>query len=392
MKILLASHTSMEGSIVVGSHQLARSFARSGHEVLHLATPLTPGYLKDLKVTSLRRHRTKPLATSADGGSGVVELIPFSVVPLRLQARFGPVQNVALATMLPPLRRLLGSAGFHAVDLLLIDEPFYSGIWNHLECETVVYRPTDVYPLFLRNRRIAALERAILAAAHGVISTSCVVDEHVSSLLERSIPRMVLENGVEYDHISAPAARPSEYERIPEPRVVYVGSLDDRFDWQALFDGARYLRDVQFVLIGPFRAIPSGASEFGNLHILGPRDYQVIPGYLQHADMGLLPLNDHPANQGRSPMKLFEYMAAGLGVVARATVELKRRGLPLVSLYRESKDFGGALESSLASGTDRQSARTIAREYSWHNRSERILDFVAKVRGVMHSLLQGVAV
>ena len=34
----------------------------------------------------------------------------------------------------------------------------------------------------------------------------------------------------------------------------------------------------------------------------------------------------HPANNGRSPMKFYEYLAAGIPVFTRATDEIKRRG------------------------------------------------------------------
>ena len=89
--------------------------------------------------------------------------------------------------------------------------------------------------------------------------------------------------------------------------------------------------DIEFVIIGSGSHLARmAATPLSNLRILGARPYAVLPAYLRHAHAGLLPLNDHPANAGRSPMKLYEYAAAGLPVLATRTAELARRGLPFV--------------------------------------------------------------
>jgi glycosyltransferase involved in cell wall biosynthesis len=89
--------------------------------------------------------------------------------------------------------------------------------------------------------------------------------------------------------------------------------------------------DIEFIIIGGGPDCATiAASPLRNLRLLGPRPYAMLPAYLQHAHAGILPLNDHPANAGRSPMKLYEYAAAGLPVLATRTPELVRRTLPFV--------------------------------------------------------------
>ena len=53
--------------------------------------------------------------------------------------------------------------------------------------------------------------------------------------------------------------------------------------------------------------------------------YQSIASELHRARVGLLPLSASRENEGRSPMKLYEYLAAGLRVLARSTSTLVER-------------------------------------------------------------------
>ncbi len=44
MNIVFLSHSAFHPSMVVGSHQLARSYAQSGHRVLHISLPFSLGH------------------------------------------------------------------------------------------------------------------------------------------------------------------------------------------------------------------------------------------------------------------------------------------------------------------------------------------------------------
>ncbi|HKY01500.1 MAG TPA: glycosyltransferase, partial [Burkholderiales bacterium] len=170
---------------------------------------------------------------------------------------------------------------------------------------------------------------------------------------------------------------PPEYADLPGPRAVYAGALDDRFDFEQMHALAQL--PLQIVLIGP--ATPNASGVLGslpNVHLLGPRPYRSLPGYLQHAQIGLLPLTRHPANEGRSPMKLFEYGAAGLPVIASATRELKRRALPFVRLAENSESFIEHARELIEAEATRVELAKIARQhsaaYAWAGRAQLLLD------------------
>jgi glycosyltransferase involved in cell wall biosynthesis len=196
---------------------------------------------------------------------------------------------------------------------------------------------------------------------------------------------MLLENGVEFDRFAAAAAPPPEYRDIPEPRAVYAGALDERFD-AGLIHALAADPGIRIVLIGPASgAVVNALSDRPNVFLLGPRPYESLPAYLQHAQVGLLPLTAHPANEGRSPMKLFEYGAAGLPVVATATRELSRRALPFVILAKEPGRFVREVGSLVADRTRRaalaRTARETSRRYGWTERAGLLAGALERLAG-----------
>ncbi len=108
---------------------------------------------------------------------------------------------------------------------------------------------------------------------------------------------------------------------IPEPRVGYVGALDAyKVNYTLLADVARLLPDVHFVCVGPVgvgdRTARSDLPQLLNIHYVGYLPQHEIPSVLRGCAAAIIPyhLNDYTA--GVSPLKLYEYLAAGCPVVA----------------------------------------------------------------------------
>lgn len=377
MRVLLAGHTPIGGDFVVGSHHLARVWALAGHDVLHLASAVTPFHAVLARRPDQRRRLVAALGGVRTIRPGLRQLVPLSLVPGSL-ARFVPGRRdpVAAAT-LPSLRRRLRRLEFDRVDLLLVDDPWLLGACDLVDARRSIYRPTDLYR-FTTGSHTLHLQKSILARCDGLVATSLPVRDEVLALADRTLPAIVLENGADIEHMSTERPAPLEYARLPAPRFVYVGALDARFDWGAVSRAAARLPDASFVLIGPL-PVAGPPSMPPNVHVLGSRPYARIPAYLQHASAGLLPLGDHPANPGRSPMKLYEYLAAGLPVVARATSELERRGTPHVHLYRTGDALGDTLASVLATSPTPGDCRSAAAGHDWIDIAGRILEFAERL-------------
>jgi hypothetical protein len=99
---------------------------------------------------------------------------------------------------------------------------------------------------------------------------------------------------------------------------VYVGALDRRFDWPTVAGLARSAPTVRIDIFGPAASRPPSLP--ANVFLPGPVDYTDLPRTLARYRVGLLPLSDEETNIGRSPMKLYEYLASGLNVLTRRPV------------------------------------------------------------------------
>jgi glycosyltransferase involved in cell wall biosynthesis len=184
----------------------------------------------------------------------------------------------------------------------------------------------------------------------------------------------LLENGVDLDHFG-PGASGACPPLPPGPRAVYTGALDERFGLASLRMAAERLPEVAFVLAGPPGAgIRALAATLPNIHLLGQVPYATLPALLAHCHVALLPMSAHPANEGRSPMKLYEYAASGLSVVATATSELHRRAPDFVRLAASDEAFAEHLRAAVAEPRGSYGAPlAAARIQGWEAKCQQVL-------------------
>jgi glycosyltransferase involved in cell wall biosynthesis len=376
VKILFLSHTYIGGNFKVGSHHLAVQLKRLGHEVLHVSTPISPFHIFRANHNAVW-ERFLIAVRGLDCRNGVDQMVPWSIIPLAAKES-SVVRRWLWLLKFKTLERAIRKRGYADVDLLIVDQPLFAGVLSLLRASTVVYRPTDLYGQMAKDASyIHECESRILDMADYVVATSEPVLDHVSKHAPRAIPSIVLENGVDLCHFSVPMAEPAEYANIPRPRAVYVGSLDFRFDWGSLCYAASQLLDTQFVLIGPRPSKPPReVFECRNIHMLGPRCYRTIPGYLQHADIGLLPMSTSGANQGRSPMKFYEYLASGLPVIATETSELARRSTPGVRFFSDKQGFVSLIGGEKTLSSEVRNFANELKAMDWEQRARELLAFV----------------
>ena len=200
------------------------------------------------------------------------------------------------------------------------------------------------------------------------------LQEYVSRLQPKRM--LYLPNGVDFGHFGETVGPlPPEYMRIPKPIAIYVGSIEAWFDFDLLNRAAAELSHVSFVLIGPEEMALRKLKKLPNIHVLGPRPYQDIPSYLQHATVGLIPFdraNHATLIDNVNPLKLYEYMASGLPVVAVEWEELRRIGSPAF-LTKTIPEFISRIQQLTSGESDCELFRSYARNHSYGTRFHELL-------------------
>lgn len=351
-RILFLSHSHAFGPFRVGSHHLARTLAQRGAEVVHLSTPISVAHRVTGRV-SASAVAGVPAGPDRDA-DGVTHLVPRTALP-RPYGRFRVARELAHHGIRSPF------------DTVFIDQPL---LWDdsvRALSPRLVYRPTDLYPAGLKQR----LQQEILAAADGVVATSAEVLRGLGTL---DMPTLVLENGVDAARFTPAAAADAR------PAVcVYVGALDERFDWSRVASWARAYPDVRFVIAGPAATPP--VTMPANVELLGPVAYDSLPALLHSARVGLLPLSDDPLNAGRSPMKRYEYLAAGLAVVARETPVIGGDADAGLFTYTDATAADDALRRALAHPSPNAEGMRRAAVESWDAKADALTAFVRGLPG-----------
>lgn len=165
---------------------------------------------------------------------------------------------------------------------------------------------------------------------------------------------------------------------LPHPRIVFTGAIAaKKLDLELLTGLAHARPDWSIVLVGPVGLGDTSTDvrdleALPNVHLPGPRTYAGLPAVLRAADAALIPYRRSPLTDAVFPMKVYEYLAAGLPVVATP--------LPSISAVREitvaadARATVEALEEVLARDDEqRRDARSAAAAaHSWDARLEEI--------------------
>lgn len=187
--------------------------------------------------------------------------------------------------------------------------------------EMLVYHDIDYYPaIHSHRRRITAWrERMLVRMADAVLSVS----RPLAALRERQGARRVfyLPNGVDYERFNA-----ANQLRAPHtPTLLYAGTLDLRWGVDLPIRALPHLRErlpgtsLLIVGDGPANAqLRALADEMGvseAVRFLGFIPYDHLPAIMAEADLGLATSREDIFRQYASPLKIVEYMAAGLPVI-----------------------------------------------------------------------------
>jgi glycosyltransferase involved in cell wall biosynthesis len=154
-------------------------------------------------------------------------------------------------------------------------------------------------------------------------------------------------------------SEPEDQAGLPHPRLGFYGVIDERLDLELLDYIAQARPDWQIVLVGPVVKIdPATLPRRSNIHYLGQRTYEELPGYLAGWDVCLLPFARNAATKFISPTKTLEYMAAERPIVSTPITDVAEPYGDIVYLGDTPYAFLAACEAALREPPDERERRT----------------------------------
>lgn len=178
-----------------------------------------------------------------------------------------------------------------------------------------------------------------------------------------------IPSGVDFEKLTRPVPEPEELRRLPGPRILYVGSLSDRMNGELFVTAAKANSNGSVVVVGPVAgSFPMPSSPPPNLHFLGLKPHDALPGFYQHVDLGIMPFADTPAARAINPVKSLEFLACGLPLLSTPIPDVMDYYEGLITV-EPPHQWSAAISRMLAEGRgpDDLVARRvdIARRRSW---------------------------
>lgn len=140
---------------------------------------------------------------------------------------------------------------------------------------------------------------------------------------------------------------PRDLARLPGPVLGFYGTLEDWVDFDLIAEIARRRPDWSIVLIGQVLTDTSAVDGIRNVHIIGRRRHNELPSYCKGFDVGLIPYRISDQLPFRNPIKLREYLSAGLPVVATEVPEV-RKYERWCTVAKGAEEFVSAVDAALA--------------------------------------------
>jgi glycosyltransferase involved in cell wall biosynthesis len=225
---------------------------------------------------------------------------------------------------------------------------------------------------------LQSCEKKLAQKVDLVLYTAKKLEPYVKSLGPKNMH--YFPNGVDYNHFSASDNHkiPADIRFIKKPIVMYVGAINVWFDFELINYIARKLPEVSFVFIGPAELAEEKLSKLPNIYLLKSKKFSEIPDYLHYSDIGIIPFNVKEYSKLLdyvNPLKLYEYFACGLPVVASSWAELEKINSPAF-LCNERDQFLDSIKGILSQPMNKNEYKTFAKKNDWEERFNQLSSLI----------------
>jgi len=195
--------------------------------------------------------------------------------------------------------------------------------------KTLIYQCVDEYSAFsgANSQAILDLEGRLLKKADLVVVSADKLFDAKSRYNPRTV---VVRHGVDFLHfrkaLDPATVVPSEIATLPKPVIGFFGLIADWVDVELMAETAKRYPTGSLVVIGKATTDTTILKSLSNVHLLGRKPYEQLPAYCKGFDVALNPFRINDLTLNANPLKVREYLAAGLQVVSTNIPEVSVLG------------------------------------------------------------------
>jgi glycosyltransferase involved in cell wall biosynthesis len=249
--------------------------------------------------------------------------------------------------------------------------------------EVLIYQCVDEYSAFtgVTARAILDLEADLLRKADLVVVSADKLYETKSRHNPRTV---VVRHGVDFHHfrkaLDPATVVPPEVANLPKPVIGFFGLIADWVDVELMAEVAKQYPHGSLVVLGKATTDVSVLKALPNVHLLGRKPYADLPAYCKGFQVALNPFRINELTLAANPLKVREYLAAGLPVVATNIPEVAVLGTCRVA--DTPADFLRQVDEALKNPGPRADISETVRAAGWDARLREIEGHLAALPGV----------
>jgi glycosyltransferase involved in cell wall biosynthesis len=194
---------------------------------------------------------------------------------------------------------------------------------------------------------IETIEQSYLQRAEAVVAVSSVLAERARQQRDPATVHWI-PNGVErarYQAANGDRVRRQLGIASQQLTIGFVSALGEFSGLTRLLQAFSMLQDERLALLvvgdGPqLLSARAWVNRHGlkNVFFTGKVPFSEVPDYMAALQVGVLPFDKTPFTEAASPIKIFEYSAAGLPVVSTDLEEVRRMAFPNVILVEDNPE------------------------------------------------------
>ncbi len=303
----------------------------------------------------------------------------FVLNPLAIPAYGIPfMQRVNRELLKLQVWRAMDKFGFRRV-VNWVFNPTAAVVAGTLSEDLVVYYCVDEFTAFSGiSPQLVALEQSLIKKADLVIVSS---DKLLATKSAHNPRTVLVRHGVAYDHFRkalAPETEvPAEIKDLPKPVIGYFGLMaEDWIDIDLMVHVAKHFSQGSMVLLGKVTTDLSRLTSLPNVRLLGRKPFETLPAYSKGFDVAINPFPLNEVTLNSNPLKVREYLAAGLPVVSTRIPEVEV--VPGVRIADSKEAFAKLIEEELEKPGPRAERSALMRNESWEAKVDEVRSAVAR--------------
>jgi glycosyltransferase involved in cell wall biosynthesis len=327
----------------------------------------------DVPVQQLTRLKNPLVKTSLENGSEVYVWTPPLVLPVNWLPD-GPhdfLMRYNTGRIVSGLRSVMRELGIKKPLVVNAFNPVLGVSMLHKlnEWATIYYCFDEITAATWISRHGKRYESAYLKKVDAIVTTSETL-RMAKSLAQPNT--YCVKNGVNFD-LFHQARQLAEAQPPTRPIVGYLGTADNRIDLDLVAYCVQSLPDILFQFVGEVNdpAITHRLGAYPNVEFIPPHQPADLPAFLAKMTVAMIPFVCNEHTYTIYPLKINEYLAAGLPVVSTPFSVLDDFN-GVVELASSPAEFARALRHAFTDyAPDRIHQRVaMAKSNSWTKRAE----------------------